>query len=215
MTERTKSQKFYIPHPLQNACACQISQSRVQVVNSDPVLKRFSTRKENNSSSSYKSRVEGDSSSSMEWWAWVLKQSHVTNTAHRAPYDTLEQPSCTAHTMKRQHSSNFLSLHSLIVLLTLNCTLKFILIHFLQPHLFHFKKNKKTRTTTNTHIKKGKCFSNFLILPFSCPSSLSFLFKSTDDSLHNFLTLHTWWIPSYFFWQALAFQSKSTYDDAD
>lgn len=104
MTERTKSHKFYILHPLQNACACQISQSRLQVVNSDPVLQRFSTRKENNSSDSYKSCVEGDSSSSTEWQTWILKQNHVTNTAHRAPCDTLQQLSCRAHRMKRQHS---------------------------------------------------------------------------------------------------------------
>lgn len=143
MTERTKSHKFYIPHPLQNACACQISQSRVQVVNSDPVLKRFSTRKENNSSSSYKSCVEGDSSSSMEWRAWVLKQSQVTNTAHKAPYDTPQQTNSTARTMKRQHSSSFLSLRSLVVLLTLNCTLKLILIHFLQLNYFTLRRTKK------------------------------------------------------------------------
>lgn len=57
------------------------------MVNSDADLERFSTRKENNSPSSYKSCVEGDSSSSTDWRAWVSRQSQVTNTAHRVPYD--------------------------------------------------------------------------------------------------------------------------------
>lgn len=188
MTERTKSHKFYILHPLQNACACQISQSRLQVVNSDPVLERFSTRKENNSSDSYKSCVEGDSSSSTEWQAWVLKLSHVTNTAHRALYNILQQLSCRVHILKRQHSSNFLSLHSLVVPLLLNSTLKLILIHFLQLHLFHFKK---FHTTTNTHTKKGKHFSNYLILPFPIPLPCPSFSNPQMTAYITFLTLHT------------------------
>lgn len=154
----------------------------------------------------------------MEWRAWVFKRViHVTNTAHRAPYEILQQHNCRAHAMKRQHSSNFLSLHSLVVPIPLHCTLKCILIHFLQPHLLHFKKNKKTHTTTNPTYahRKRKALHQFSYSTISYPSSLSFLFKSTDDSYITFC--HSTLDGSHliFFWQPLAFQFTSTYDDAD
>lgn len=110
----------------------------------------------------------------MEWRAWVFKRViHVTNTAHRAPYEILQQHNCRAHAMKRQHSSNFLSLHSLVVPIPLHCTLKCILIHFLQPHLLHFKKNKKTHTTTNPTYahRKRKVLHQFSYSTISYPSS--------------------------------------------
>lgn len=99
---------------------------------------------------------------------------HVTNTAHRAPCEILQQTKCRAHTMERQHSSNFLNLHSLVVPIPLNCTLKLILNHFLQPHLFRLKNNEKKKSSP-PRIQKGKHVSNFLILSLPillpCPSS--------------------------------------------
>lgn len=142
------------------------------------------------------------------------------------PIKILQQHNSRGDTMRNQHPSNYLSLYSLIVPISLNCTLKFILVHFLQSWLFHFKIKTKHKTPHLHTQKWGKYLSNYLTLLF--PIRLlcsSFLFKSPDNSLRNFLPLHTCRklqaihleaFPFYFFWQPFcAFESKYTYNDAD
>lgn len=70
--------------------------------------------------------------------------------------------------------------------------------------LFHFKKNKKTPRYHQHAHKKRKALQQFSYSTISYLSSLSFLFKTTDDGLHNFLTLHTWWISFFLATTALS-----------